>query len=214
MLVISSDWMYIKGYLEDVKQIADDLLKNQMGQIEKIIDILFIAWLQHRWVYVMGNGGSASTATHFAADLFKTVINGPNESGIKAVALVDNIPLVSAIVNDWGWNRVFDGQLATFWEPGGVAVGISVHGGAGKDKAGAWSQNILSGLRYAKTHGGKVIGLAGFDGGPMKDYADACVVVPANSTPLVESFHVVLHHLIVFRLKERIEEYKTERGEL
>jgi D-sedoheptulose 7-phosphate isomerase len=79
-----------------------------------------------------------------------------------------------------------------------------VHGGAGKDKANAWSQNLLKSMQYASKAGGKTIGFSGFDGGPMKEIADACIVVPANSTPLVESFHLVLEHLIVFRLKEKL----------
>jgi D-sedoheptulose 7-phosphate isomerase len=79
-----------------------------------------------------------------------------------------------------------------------------VHGGAGKDKAGLWSQNLLKAMKYAKEKGGKTIGIAGFDGGPMKEIADVCIIVPANSTPQVESFHLALAHLISNCLKEKI----------
>jgi len=95
-------------------------------------------------------------------------------------------------------------QLATFYESGGVGVAFSVHGGSGTDVAGKWSQNLMKGLQYIKDKGGKTIGFSGFDGGPMAKLVDAPVVVRADSTPLVEGFHVVLHHLIVFRLKELI----------
>ena len=127
------------------------------------------------------------------------------------MSLVENPPLVSAIINDWGWENLYVGQLTTYHAgdlKNAVGIGISVHGGSGKDKSGAWSQNLLRGLAYIKDQGGKTIGFSGFDGGPMKDLVDASVVVPVNSTPLVESFHVLLHHLITFRLREKIDEYK------
>lgn len=202
-----NDSEYAYSYLENVKQISEQL-KSQKLAIAKIIEILFDARKNDKWVFVIGNGGSASTASHLSADLVKTVVKKPGEMGIKAIALVDNIPLNSALVNDWGWASVYEEQLRTYWMPGSVVIGISVHGGSGKDQAGAWSQNLLRAMQFTKDNGGIAISLSGFDGGAMKDLADACVVVPADSTPLVESFHVVLHHLIVFRLKEKIQEYK------
>ena len=71
---------------------------------------------------------------------------------------------------------------------------------------GLWSQNLLKAMRYAREKGGKTIGLSGFDGGPMKEIADACIVVPINSTPQVESFHLALEHLICGCLRQKIEE--------
>lgn len=200
---------YIEKYLSEVKAVCDRVSRETVDQA---IEVLFQAWKDNSWVFAMGNGGSASTATHFSADLAKTVHDAVEAKAIRAVSLVDNIPLASAIVNDWGWENLYVGQLTTFHPTAltnAVGVGFSVHGGSGKDKAGAWSQNLLRGLQYIKDKGGKTIGFSGFDGGPMKDLVDVCVVVPVNSTPLVESFHVVLHHLVVFRLKEKIDEYKA-----
>src|SRR3989338_11548378 len=125
------------------------------------------------------------------------------------MALVDNIPLASAITNDRGWENLYVSQLETFYKPGDVGIGISVHGGSGKDIGGQWSQNLLKGLQYIKDRGGKTIGLSGFDGGPMTTLVDIGIVVPAQSTPIVEGMHVVLHHLIVFGLKEKIRQYKN-----
>lgn len=208
-----NDLKYIKSYLQDVKKIADKCSQDQIAEIEEVIKLLFNAWLNGKWVFIIGNGGSASTASHFVADLMKTVTEKPGDKGIKAIALVDNIPLNSALVNDLGWSSVYEEQLRTYWEPGSLVIAISVHGGSGKDKAGAWSQNLLKAMQFAKDNGGKAIGFAGFDGGVMKEMAYTCIVVPAESTPLVESFHVVLHHLIVFRLKEKIKEY-LQKGEV
>ena len=92
----------------------------------------------------------------------------------------------------------------TFSANGDVVVAISVHGGSGSDKAGAWSQNLLKAVKYAKDNGGKIIGLAGFDGGILKTAADECIVVPANSTPHVEGMHLVITHLMCEQLREMI----------
>ena len=119
-----------------------------------------------------------------------------------------NIPLVSALTNDWGWEDVYVNQLKTMYQPGGIGIAFSVHGGSGNDLAGKWSQNVMKGLQYIKDNGGKTIGFSGFDGGPMKDLATVGIVVPADSTPIVEGMHVVLHHLVVFGLKERIVQSK------
>ena len=197
----STDREYIEGFLTDVEKISREVSRDD---IERVIQTLFEAWKENQQVFVMGNGGSASTATHLVSDLVKTINDKPGARGIRAMALVDNIPLASAITNDRGWENLYVSQLETFYQRGDVGIGISVHGGSGKDIGGQWSQNLLKGLQYIKDRGGRTIGLSGFDGGPMAKLVDAPVVVRADSTPLVEGFHVVLHHLIVFRLKELI----------
>src|SRR3989338_668644 len=197
----STDREYIEGFLTDVEKISREVSRDD---IERVIQTLFEAWKENRQVFVMGNGGSASTATHLVSDLVKTINDKPGARGIRAMALVDNIPLASAITNDRGWENLYVSQLETFYQRGDVGIGISVHGVSGKDIGGQWSQNLLKGLQYIKDRGGRTIGLSGFDGGPMAKLVDAPVVVRADSTPLVEGFHVVLHHLIVFRLKELI----------
>jgi D-sedoheptulose 7-phosphate isomerase len=191
---------YIEDFLKGISEIARAISRED---IDRVIEILFDAWKKGRKVFVIGNGGSASTATHFASDLNKCTIS-KGKKRMKVLSLVDNIPLVSALTNDDGWDNIYTEQLMNFYEPGDVIAAFSVHGGAGKDKAGAWSQNLLKAMQYVKDNGGRAIGFAGFDGGAMKNMADACVVVPYNTTPHVEAFHVVLHHLIAFCLKEKI----------
>ncbi|MBI2989743.1 MAG: SIS domain-containing protein [Candidatus Magasanikbacteria bacterium] len=195
-------------FLEDADRTIERIKQEYTRQLDQAIELLFETWKAGRWVYIMGNGGSASSATHLAADLTKTITEKPGDRGIKAMALVDNIPQCSAFINDWGWDNIYVNQLATYYEPEGVGIALSVHGGSGTDLAGKWSQNVMKGLQYIKERGGKTIGFSGFDGGPMKDLVDVPIVVPADSTPLVEGFHVVLDHLVVFGLKERIHEYK------
>ena len=205
---------FSRRFLAEVMAATALIDKEYSYKLDQAIEVLFDAWKNERWVYIMGNGGSASTATHLAADLSKTICEKPGDKGLKAMALVDNIPLVSALTNDWGWENVYSEQLANFYVEGGVGIAISVHGGSGKDVAGNWSQNLMKGLQFIKDRGGKTIGLSGFDGGPMKNLVDVGIVVPVPSTPLVEGLHVVLHHLIVFGLKEKIVEYKRQATRL
>jgi D-sedoheptulose 7-phosphate isomerase len=193
---------FISSYLQEVESIAKRVSQED---INRATEFLFDAWANDRQVFLAGNGGSASTATHFACDLAKfTSVEGKRR--FRVVALNDNVPLVSALTNDLGWENVYVEQLKNLMDSGDVLVVISVHGGSGADKAGAWSQNLLKAAKFVKDNGGKVVGLAGFDGGVLKQTADACVVVPADSTPHVEGFHVVLTHLICAGLRELIAE--------
>jgi len=183
---------------------SQEILRNiDTDEINKAIHILHDAWKRDAQIFTLGNGGSASSSTHFACDLNKWV-SDKAERKFRAFALVDNIPLVSALTNDNGWSDIYFEQLRNFFRVGDVVVAISVHGGSGSDKAGPWSQNLLKAVKYAKDNGGKVIGLAGFDGGVLRKVADACIVVPANSTPHVEGMHLVLTHLMCEQLREMI----------
>jgi D-sedoheptulose 7-phosphate isomerase len=191
---------FIQNYLSETKRVIDDM---SVADIDKVIELLFDAWKKGNQVFTCGNGGSASTATHFVCDLAKTTIV-EGKKRFKAYCLNDNIPLMSALINDEGFDNLFYEQLKDRFEEGDVLICISVHGGAGKDKAGLWSQNLLKAMKYVQENGGKTIGLSGFDGGPMKEIADACIVVPISSTPHIESFHLALEHLICGCLKEKI----------
>ncbi len=193
---------YVDAYLEEVRDIAGRI---DRGEIKKAIDILYDAWKLGSHVYLMGCGGSAAAASHFAADLSKTAIV-PGKRRFKALSLVDNAACVTAWTNDEGWDSVFQCQIENYMQEGDVAVGISVHGGKGRANAGAWSQNITKAMQYVRDNGGRCIGIAGFDGGAFKELCDACIVVPKESTALVEGFHGDIQHMIVFRLREMIGE--------
>lgn len=192
----------INLYLQELEHVIRRISRED---IEMVIGLLYEAWRDGRQVFLAGNGGSASTATHFASDLAKFTSEG-SEKRFRAVALTDNVPLVTALTNDLGWENVYVEQLKNLMREGDVLVVISVHGGSGTDKAGPWSQNLLKAAKFVQDTGGGVIGLAGFDGGALKHTADACIVVPIDSTPHVEGFHLVLTHLICARLRELIAE--------
>ncbi len=196
----------IDAYFEALQDLGRALPRQD---IYRVVDILFEAWQAGNAVYTMGNGGSASTATHFACDLAKCTIV-PGRKRLRATAVVDNVPLVSAWTNDSGFGSVFAQQLEPWLEQGDVVIELSVHGGSGDGDAGPWSQNLVQVARLAKERGATVIGFSGFGGGALKEMADVCLVVPVDEeplgTPLVESYHVALHHLICVALRLRIAE--------
>jgi D-sedoheptulose 7-phosphate isomerase len=196
----------IDAYLEAFQDLGQTLPRQD---IYRAVDILFEAWRTGNAVYTMGNGGSASTASHFACDLAKcTIVSGKKR--LRATAVVDNVPLVSAWTNDSGFGSIFAQQLQPWLEEGDVVIELSVHGGSGDGDAGPWSQNLVQVARLAKERGAKVIGFSGFGGGALKEMADVCLVIPVDEeplgTPLVESYHVALHHLICVALRLRIAE--------
>lgn len=189
----------IEDFLKGIKTTCDMISREA---VKSAVDLLFEAWRAEKNVFVVGNGGSASTATHLACDLAKNVA-GDNR-GMRAMSLSDNIPLVSALTNDNGFENVYTEQLKTWLEEDDVLVAISVHGGSGQDKAGAWSQNLIRAITLAKSRGAKTIGLTGFDGGVMKDLVDVWVSTPSNATFEVEPLHAIVHHLICECLRQRI----------
>jgi D-sedoheptulose 7-phosphate isomerase len=191
---------FIDAYMRDVGSLSKAI---SYPDIEDFIRHLNEAWEREATIFTVGNGGSASTASHLAADLNKYT-SSKADHRFKAFCLNDNIPLVSALTNDDGWDNVYSYQLESFMREGDVLVAISVHGGSGGDNAGEWSQNLLKAARVVQKENGKILALVGFDGGVLHKIADASVLVPANSTPQVEGFHLVLTHLVCARLKEAI----------
>lgn len=194
---------FIAGYFATTKETTDRLLDNEMKNISAVIDTLFEAWKHGRQVFIFGNGGSASNASHFLCDIVKYT-NVEGKPRFRGMCLNDNHGLVTAHINDNGWENLYVEQLKNHMNEGDVVIALSVHGGSGRDKAGAWSQNLLKALDYANRNGARTIGFSGFDGGAFKEVASICVTVPVNSTPHVESFHALLHHLICDALKEKI----------
>src|ERR1700694_1189549 len=194
----------VATFLERSRETIDSL---DQQVLVGMIECLMHAWRSRGTVYVMGNGGSASTASHFAADLAKyTIVEG--KPRFKVLGLTDNAPLISAWTNDGGFSSIFAEQMAAWLEPGDALVGFSVHGGSGSGDAGPWSQNMVRAMQAAKDAGASVIAFSGYDGGAMAQMADHCLTVPVLvdelGTPIVESVHVLLHHLVVHTVKERI----------
>lgn len=197
----------IGQFLKGVEEISTQVCTSD---IDQFIKELLQAYRRRSQVFLIGNGGSAATASHFTADLNNCTTTIEEAYPFKALCLSDNTTRLTALTNDEGWGRVYTAQLANYYQEGDVVLGISVHGGSGQDRAGVWSQNLLSALQYAKDRGGRALGLTGFDGGAMKQMCDVCVNVPYDTTPHVEGFHSVLSHLISSQLTERISQEKND----
>lgn len=194
-----SDVKVIDSFLDGLSATCDKISREA---VTAAVDELFHAWEKGKTVFVVGNGGSASTATHMACDLAKNVSG--DRPGLRALSLGDNVPLVSALTNDNGFENIYTEQLKTWLSKGDVLVALSVHGGSGRDKAGAWSQNLIKAISYAKTRGARTIGITGFDGGVMRGLVDVWINTPSDETFQVEPAHVIVHHLICEVLRRRI----------
>jgi D-sedoheptulose 7-phosphate isomerase len=170
-------------YLRDV---SGALKQLPFAQIDLVTEALWNAYQKKRAVYLFGNGGSAALASHCACDLGKgTVVNGNRR--FRALALTDNVPLMTAWANDAHYEDIFAEQLRSFLQPDDVAFAIS---GSGN------SPNVLNALQAAREMGAFTIGLTGFQGGKMKSLCDLCVVVPSENMQIIEDLHLSVAHSI------------------
>lgn len=142
-------------------------------------------------LFVIGNGGSAATASHFACDLGKNAVP-PGRSRFKVIALTDSTPAITAYGNDNGYASVFAEQLTNLMESGDVLMAISASGN---------SPNIIEAVSLAKANGLTVIGLAGFDGGKLASLADLEVTIPGTTYEQIEDIHMILTHMMVLWFK-------------
>jgi D-sedoheptulose 7-phosphate isomerase len=165
-------------------------------QIERVADELYKAYEEGRRVFLFGNGGSASLASHLACDLGKgTVVSGKSQQRFRVLALTDNIALITAWANDTAYDQIFAEQLRNFVEPGDIAFGIS---GSGN------SANVLLALGVAREAGAINIGLTGFEGGMMKELCDLCVVIPSDNMQIIEDFQLSIAHALFTVIRHRI----------
>ena len=164
-------------------------------QLDAVIDLLERGRREDRTVFVIGNGGSAANASHFAQDLAKGTLASPeSEQRLRALSLTDNLPFISAFGNDEGYDRIFDQQLRTFARRADILVAIS---GSGN------SPNILRAVTFARERGMATVGVTGFDGGALHTMVDVPLHVPLDDMCTAESVHSILFHYIVLELKRR-----------
>jgi len=191
---------HILTYLRGLHLILDRL---SLTSINAVIETLHEARIYQRQIFILGNGGSASTASHFACDLGKnTRLDGwPN---FRVMGLTDNLALITAYANDEGYENVFAQQLANFVIPGDVVIGISASGN---------SANILKTILLAKENQATTIGFTGFDGGNLGPMVDINLHVKSNCIEYVEDIHLMLEHLICNALRENVRAIKTPSPE-
>ena len=183
---------FIDEYLSDIIRILEEIKANNADFFSDMAQIFLDARADNRKIFFCGNGGSASTASHFTSDLAKgTIVEGAPR--FKALSLADSIPQMLAWGNDSCYEDIFVEQLKNLFEPGDVVVGIS---GSGN------SENVLRAIQYAGENDGVTVGITGFDGGKIKDMVDLCLVVPVQNMQKTEDIHMLVDHLTTLMIKE------------
>lgn len=175
-------------------RLRDVLASLPFAEIERALELLLEAYRRGRRVYFLGNGGSAATASHAANDFCKLTIT-PGKPRVRALALTDNVPLITAWANDSAYGDVFAEQLENLLEPGDVVVAIS---GSGN------SPNVLKAVELARARGAATIGWTGFQGGRLKDLVDVAIIVPSDSMAQIEDVHLTLNHALAEALRDAI----------
>ena len=177
-----------------LQQLAAVLQQVPAEPCDAVLEVLWQTYQRDGTVIVCGNGGSAATASHLVCDLGKwTVV--PNQRRFRAVALTDNMPLVTAWGNDTAYDQVFVEQLPMVYRPGDTLVAIS---GSGN------SPNVLHAASWVQAQGGHVVGMSGFGGGKLATLADTAFVAPSSFMPEVEDVHIALCHALAVNLANRI----------
>lgn len=174
---------FAKTYLEGLKQSVEALPLNALSRIASLI---WEAYQSNRQIFVIGNGGSAATAAHFACDLAKGTIT-EGKKRFRVLALTDNIPVITAWSNDFGYDRVFVEQLKNLLQPGDLVIGLS---GSGNSK------NVLFAMDYARASSANTIGICGLGGGMMPRLADECLIVDSTDMQQVEDIHLIITHIM------------------
>jgi len=187
---------YIEDYFARVKRSIDELGSDEfLAKIDEVVKILLDARENNKQIFVMGNGGSGSTASHLMCDLGKmTICEGSPR--FRVIALTDNIPLMLAWANDASYEDIFVEQLKNLMNPGDVVLGIS---GSGN------SPNVIKAIEYANAHEGITIGWTGFDGGKLGTAAKLAIVAPSHNMQRIEDVHMVLTHLVSSIIRDKLE---------
>lgn len=173
-------------------QLDQMLQAISLPHLQKVLLLLEHAYLQGHRIFIIGNGGSAATASHFALDLAKNTIM-PGAPRLKAISLTDHVPLITAWGNDTAYEHVFSEQLANIIEPGDVTIGISTSGN---------SANVINALFLSKQFHATTIGLLGAEGGKIKSIVDAYVVAPGQNVELEEDAHMIMAHVITRHMRK------------
>ena len=187
----------ITTYFDDLDQMMREI---SLPHLQHILQLLEEVYANGHRIFIMGNGGSAATASHFALDLAKNTIM-PGVPRLKAISLTDHVPLITAWSNDTAYEHIFSEQLANMIEPGDAVIGISASGN---------SLNVMNALNLARTYRACTIGLLGAHGGRIKDMVDAYVLAPGKNIEQEEDAHLILAHIITRHMREVVRTYAQE----
>jgi D-sedoheptulose 7-phosphate isomerase len=181
-------------------RVGEELRKIDPAQVQALANAIYACYEQRRMVFIIGNGGSGSNASHFCEDLGKGTIrredfDNDKKQRLRVLSLTDNTPYILAWGNDEGFDRVFVEQLKNLAQPGDLLLAIS---GSGN------SPNILRAVEWANRNDLRTFGCTGFSGGKLKTLAQHNLHVPLDDMGIVESIHLTAFHWIVDNLHARI----------
>ena len=181
----------IEDYWREIGRMAR---RMPLADIAEAAELLLECQRAGNTIFVLGNGGSAATASHLACDLAKNV-RAPGSQPFRVIALTDNVPLLTAWGNDASYASVFAEQLAALVRPGDLVVAISASGN---------SPNVLAAAELAREAGATVLALTGATGGQLYALADLAVLVPSDSIERVEDAHMIIAHSLCVALREQL----------
>jgi D-sedoheptulose 7-phosphate isomerase len=183
----------VDNYLGRLHSAVEALPRDRLAELG---ETLYRTYRNGQQVFTLGNGGSASTASHMAADLAKNTI-GANMRRFRVLSLNDNQSLLTALANDLGYENVFSEQLKNLIRAGDLLVAISASGN---------SPNVLNAIRCAQRQCAEVVGILGFQGGEAARLADVAIIVPCDHYGVIEDVHLIINHILVDYFGHRLAE--------
>jgi D-sedoheptulose 7-phosphate isomerase len=183
-----------------VERLKTELNRTDLAEMQHWADLVYSAWQDEKFVFIFGNGGSGTTASHIAEDLGKSLLKPEDlkdekKKRLKVLSLTDNQGWILAVGNDVGYDQIFVQQLMNYGSRGDLVIAIS---GSGN------SPNVLAAVDWANRHGLKTFGLTGYSGGKLRSLAQAGLHVPLDDMGMVESIHLCLFHWVLNDVFARI----------
>ena len=175
----------IENEFESHKQTIDTVISQLIPKVEPASKMMVETLQSGNKILLCGNGGSASDAQHIAAEL--TGRYKSERKGLPGIALTTDTSALTAISNDYGYDKVFSRQTEALANPGDLLIGISTSGN---------SQNVIEALKVARETGCKTLGLSGRDGGKMNEVCDLNIVIPSDNTPRIQEMHILIGHTL------------------
>jgi D-sedoheptulose 7-phosphate isomerase len=185
--------VFAEQYFTALRALLD---RVPLDAVAALLSEVEAAWAEHRRIFLIGNGGSAATASHFALDLSKGTRPDPwTGRPIQAIALTDSVPFVTAWANDTDYVHIFSEPLRALGTAGDRLIAISASGN---------SPNILEAVNTAHALGMRVVALTGCSGGVLAALADVALTIPSHEYGLVEDLHLALNHILTGYMRERL----------
>lgn len=184
---------HILFHLEEHHKAFDYLQANMVEEIESVADLMVMRLSQGHKILVMGNGGSAADAQHFAAELIGRFL--AERRALPAIALTTDSSILTAVGNDYGFDQIFSRQVSALACSGDLVVGISTSGN---------SDNVLQAFKVAAAAGVTTIGLVGRDGGKISLASEYCLCIPSAYTPAIQEAHISIIHILCDLIEKKL----------